>query len=56
MSDIVQTLVIALVVVAAAAYVGRRAWRALRPKAKAGCASDCGCGPESASSGDWAKS
>jgi hypothetical protein len=57
MSDIGQTLVIVLIVLVAAAYVGRRAWRTLRPqKAKVGCASDCGCGGESASSGDWAKS
>lgn len=54
MSDIVQTLIIALIVLAAAVYVGRKVWQTLRPKAKAGCASDCGCGADSQPS-DWAK-
>jgi hypothetical protein len=56
MSEMMQTLVVALIVVAALAYVGRRAWRTLRPrKAAAGCDSGCGCGDASASD-DWAKS
>ena len=54
MSNVVQTIVIACIVLAAAAYVGRRIWRTLRPKAQAGCGADCGCGAESQSS-DWAK-
>jgi len=56
MSTMLQTLIVALIVLAAATYVGRKIWRALRPKATAGCASDCGCGSDAAQSGDWAKS
>ena len=55
MSDLLQTVIVALIVLVAAAYVGRKIWRALRPKATAGCASDCGCGAESAQPTDWAK-
>ena len=55
MNQLVQTLIVALIVLAAGTYVGRRVWHALRPKAKAGCASDCGCGDASEPT-DWAKS
>lgn len=51
----IQTMIVALVVLAAALYVGRRVWSAVRPKAAAGCGDGCGC----ASTGgarDWAKS
>jgi hypothetical protein len=52
-----QTLIVALVVVAAFAYVGRRVWAALRPKAVAGpgCGDGCGCGPGGGAR-DWAES
>ena len=50
-----QTVIVALIVIAALAYVGRRLWRTLRPaKAAAGCDSGCGCGGESTPN-DWAK-
>lgn len=57
MDDVVQTLIVALVVLAAVGFVARRAWATLRPrKAGAGCDAGCGCGSESAAaSGDWAK-
>jgi hypothetical protein len=52
----VQTLIVALIVLAAAAFVGRRVWATLRPRRAAGCASDCGCGSESAGgASDWAE-
>ena len=38
-----QTLIVVLLVLAAAAFLGRLAWRALRPKAEPGCGSGCGC-------------
>ena len=38
-----QTLIVALLVLAAAAFVGRLVWRAVRPKAEPGCGSGCGC-------------
>jgi len=47
----VQTLLVALVVLLAAGYVGRRAWRTLRPAVRpssgdggGSCGSGCGCG------------
>ena len=47
-SQMMQTLVVGLIVLAALAYVGRRAWRTVSaarvPKGDAGCGSDCGCG------------
>lgn len=50
-AQMMQTLVVGLIVLAALAYVGRRAWRtvaaARTPKGGAGaggCGSDCGCG------------
>lgn len=57
MDDVVQTLIVALVVLAAVGFVARRAWATLRPKqAGAGCDAGCGCGSEgAAASGDWAK-
>ena len=55
MSSMVQTLIVALIVLAAAGYAGRRLWRTLRPaKTAAGCDAGCGCGGESAPN-DWAK-
>ena len=45
--DLAQSLVVALIVLAAAAYLGRALWRtvssARRAKAGGGCASGCGC-------------
>jgi hypothetical protein len=49
-----QTLVVALIVLAALAYVGRKAWRALRPRKAVGCDAACGCGDTTAGN-DWAK-
>jgi len=54
MSPMMQTLVVAALVLAAAAYAGRRVWRTLRPKKAAGCDTGCGCGAD-ASSDEWAK-
>lgn len=42
-----DSLVVALIVAAAALYVGRRVWRAAasaRRKTEPGCGGDCGCG------------
>lgn len=51
-----QTLVVIAIVAVALLFVGRRAWRTLRPKRDAGCAHDCGCGPTgSRDEGDWSK-
>ncbi len=56
MSATVQTVLVLLLVAVAAGFVARRAWATLRPRRAAGCASDCGCGSESArADGDWAK-
>jgi hypothetical protein len=53
----VQTVIVALVVLAAAAFVVRRAWATLRPRAAAGCGDGCGCGdPAARGAGDWAES
>ena len=54
MSSLVQTLIVAAIVLAALGYAGRRLWRTLRPAKAAGCDAGCGCGGESASN-DWAK-
>jgi hypothetical protein len=48
-SQMLQTLVVGLIVLAALFFVGRRAWRtvsaARAPKGDGpGCGSDCGCG------------
>jgi hypothetical protein len=45
-SDLLQTLLVGLIVLAALAFVGRRAWRTLaagRAKNADGCGGDCGC-------------
>ena len=60
MSAGVQTLIVALIVLAAAVYVGRRLWRTLRPArgadAGGGCAHGCGCGDAAArEEQDWAR-
>jgi len=52
-----QTVIVALVVVLAVAYVARRVWATLRPKTAAGCGDGCGCsGAQEGASGDWARS
>jgi hypothetical protein len=52
-----QTVIVALVVLVAVAFVARRAWATLRPKAAAGCGDGCGCsGAEAGTSEDWARS
>jgi hypothetical protein len=47
-SAFLQTLLVALALLAAAVYLGRKAWRSVvgmrRAKDAPGCASDCGCG------------
>jgi hypothetical protein len=53
-TSMMQTLIVALIVLAAAAYVGRKVWRALRPAKAAGCDTVCGCGAD-AERDDWAK-
>jgi hypothetical protein len=56
MSAALQTLLVALLVLAAVAYVARLAWRALRPRKDAGCASGCGCDTAAKDAGsDWAR-
>ena len=49
---LVQTLLVALLVLGAAAYLGRRAWRSVaaarRPAGGAACGSGCGCGTDEA--------
>ena len=48
----IQNVILLLVLVAAAVYLGRRAWRATRAvvDADAGCASGCGCSTPTATS------
>jgi hypothetical protein len=44
---LLQTLLVGLIVLAALAFIGRRAWRtvsAARAPKGDGCGSDCGCG------------
>jgi len=55
MNGTIQTLVVVVIVLAALVYVGRRAWRTLRPKKAAGCDAGCGCG-DTSSQDDWARS
>jgi len=56
MSSILQTVIVALIVLAAAAYAGRRLWRTVRPaKTAAGCDAGCGCGGDESAPNDWAK-
>ncbi|HSU13928.1 MAG TPA: hypothetical protein VLK66_07520 [Longimicrobium sp.] len=50
-SQLLQTFIVGLIVLAAAFFIGRRAWRtvsaARAPKGGSGgtgCGSDCGCG------------
>lgn len=50
-SQMLQTLLVGLIVLAAAFFIGRRAWRTVAasraPKGgggAGGCGSDCGCG------------
>ena len=50
-----QTVVVIAIVLLAAAYVARRAWRALRPARGAGCDHGCGCGDAAAGDEDWAR-
>lgn len=50
-----QTAIVALVVLTALVYVGRRVWAAARPKAAAGCGDGCGCGATDGAQ-DWAES
>ena len=56
MDALVQTLVVVLIIAAALGYVGRRAWRAVRPRKAAGCDAACGCGDAASDGDDWAKS
>ncbi|MEP6836268.1 MAG: hypothetical protein ABJB74_22960 [Gemmatimonas sp.] len=53
-----DSLVVALVVLVAAAFVARKIFAAVRSarNAKAGCATDCGCGSSTPSGTDWSKS
>ena len=49
MSATLQTLIAGMIVLAALAYVGRRAWRTVAASRGAkggdgGCGGDCGCG------------
>lgn len=52
-----ETIIVALVVLLAATFIGRRIFAAVRSarNAKAGC-SDCGCGTPTSSESDWSKS
>jgi hypothetical protein len=55
-SAAVQAAVVAVIVLAAGAYVARRVWLTLRPRRGAGCAHDCGCGDGTRGGSDWAGS
>lgn len=51
-----QTLIVVALVALALLFVGRRAWKTLRPARDAGCAHGCGCDAGAArDDGDWAK-
>jgi hypothetical protein len=50
-----ETVIVALAVLLAVAFVARRAWATLRPKPAAGCGDGCGCGAEGGASDDWAR-
>jgi hypothetical protein len=53
----VETVIVVLLVLGAAAYVARRAWATLRPRAAAGCGDGCGCGDAAGGAArDWAQS
>jgi len=49
----IQTILVALLVLAAAVYIGRRAWRTIRPNAEPGAAAPgcAGCGSNAANAG-----
>ena len=53
-ADLLQSAVVALIVLAAAAYLGRSLWRtvssARRAKSEGDCAAGCGCSTTTASS------
>jgi hypothetical protein len=53
-----DSLIVGLIVLTAAFFIGRRILSAVRSarSAKAGCATDCGCGTSSPASSDWSKS
>lgn len=54
-----DSIVVGFVVLIAATFIGRRVFVAVRSarNAKAGCATDCGCGTTGAATGgDWSKS
>ena len=53
-----QTLIVGMIVLLAAAFIGRRVFVAVRNarNSKAGCATDCGCGPATNAKTDWSKS
>jgi hypothetical protein len=50
-------IVVALIVLTAVAFIARRVLASVRSarQSKAGCATDCGCGSESARGSHWAK-
>ena len=54
MSGTVQTVIVLLIVLGAAAYAGRRLWRTMRPAKSAGCDAGCGCAADAARD-DWAE-
>lgn len=53
-----DSIVVGLVVLTAAFFIGRRILGAVRSAraSKAGCGSDCGCGTSSPAASDWSKS
>ena len=58
-ADLLQSAIVALLVLAAAAYLGRALWRtvssARRAKAGGDCAAGCGCSATSEQTGDAAR-
>jgi hypothetical protein len=52
-----DTILVVLIVLSAAAFIGRRIFVSVRSarRAKEGC-SDCGCGADSSAEADWSKS
>lgn len=53
-----DSVIVGLIVLTAAFFIGRRALGAVKSAraAKSGCATDCGCGESAGSAGDWSKS
>jgi hypothetical protein len=51
-----STIVVALIVLTAVTFIGRKAWTSLQRSRsnKAGC-SDCGCGSSASDKTDWSK-